>query len=214
MPALDHLDFGIEIKAVREDGFFSGYGSVFDVVDSYWEKVAPGAFADSLKQHDAKGSMPAMLWQHRSGEPIGRYKLMREDSVGLYLEGQLAIKTARGAEAYELLQMKAISGLSIGFVTREDSVDKVSGIRTLSKLDLWEVSLVTFPANDSARINGVKGIDAIQTLSDAERYLREAGGFSRHEATAFASRFKSLAGQRDAGEDMAALQNLIKSIRS
>jgi len=191
----DHLDIPFKIKAVSEDGLFSGYGSVFGVVDSYKEVVTPGAFTESLQ-----GRMPALLWQHRSGEPIGVYSTVKEDSIGLFVEGRLALKTARGAEAYELLKMGALNGLSIGFITREDSFDKVSGIRTLKKLDLWEVSLVTFPANDASRVANVKSIEQINTLSDAEAYLRDAGGLSRREALALVARIKSLHGQRDAGE--------------
>ena len=191
----DRLDVPFKIKAVSEDGLFSGYGSVFGVIDSYKEVVAPGAFAESLSQRT-----PALLWQHRSGEPIGVYSALREDQTGLYVEGKLALKTARGAEAYELLKMGAISGLSIGFVTRDDSYDRVTGIRTLKKVDLWEVSLVTFPANDAARVSGVKSIDTIASLADAESYLRDAGGLSRREATAFVSRIKSLHGRGDPDE--------------
>jgi HK97 family phage prohead protease len=191
----DRLDVPFKIKAVSEDGLFSGYGSVFGVIDFYKEVVAPGAFAESLSQRT-----PALLWQHRSGEPIGVYSALREDQTGLYVEGKLALKTARGAEAYELLKMGAISGLSIGFVTRDDSYDRVTGIRTLKKVDLWEVSLVTFPANDAARVSGVKSIDTIASLSDAESYLRDAGGLSRREATAFVSRIKSLHGRGDPDE--------------
>lgn len=188
----DYLDMPFKIKAVSEDGLFSGYGSVFGVVDSYKEVVAPGAFADSLASR-----MPSLLWQHRSGEPVGVYTTVKEDSVGLYVEGKLALKTARGAEAYELLKMGAVSGLSIGFISREDSYDKVSGVRTLKKLDLWEVSLVTFPANDSARVSGVKSIESITTLADAEAYLRDAGGLSKREACALVARVKSLRDRSD-----------------
>lgn len=198
----DHLDIPFKIKAVSEDGLFSGYGSVFGVVDSYKEVVAPGAFAESLQ-----GRMPALLWQHRSGEPIGVYTTVKEDSIGLYVEGKLALKTARGAEAYELLKMGALNGLSIGFITREDSYDKVSGVRTLKKLDLWEVSLVTFPANDASRVANVKSVEQINSLAGAEAYLRDAGGLSRREALALVARIKSLHSQRDAGElgELAAL---------
>lgn len=198
----DHLDIPFKIKAVSDDGLFSGYGSVFGVLDSYKEIVAPGAFAESLQ-----GRTPSLLWQHRSGEPIGVYTAVREDNIGLYVEGKLALKTARGAEAYELLKMGAISGLSIGFITREDSYDKVSGVRTLKKVDLWEVSLVTFPANDAARVSTVKSIDTISSLSDAEAFLRDAGGLSRREATAFIGRIKSLHGRSDSDElgELAAL---------
>lgn len=200
----DRLDVPFKIKAVSEDGLFSGYGSVFGVIDSYKEVVAPGAFAESLSQRT-----PALLWQHRSGEPIGVYSALREDQTGLYVEGKLALKTARGAEAYELLKMGAISGLSIGFVTRDDSYDRVTGIRTLKKVDLWEVSLVTFPANESARISGVKSIETIESLADAEAFLRDAGGLSRREATAFVSRIKSLRGRGDPDElgELLALAN-------
>ena len=99
----DRLDVPFKIKAVSEDGLFSGYGSVFGVIDSYKEVVAPGAFSESLSQRT-----PALLWQHRSGEPLGVYTDMVEDSIGLKVEGQLALSTTRGAEAYELLKMKAI----------------------------------------------------------------------------------------------------------
>ena len=191
----DRLDVPFKIKAVSEDGLFSGYGSVFGVIDSYKEVVAPGAFAESLSQRT-----PAMLWPHRSSEPIGVYSAIRAAQTGPYDDGRPALKTTRGAEAYELLKMGAISGMSIGFMTREDSYDRVTDVRTLKKVDLWEVSLVTFPANDAARVSGVKSIDTIASLSDAESYLRDAGGLSRREATALVSRIKSLRGRGDPDE--------------
>lgn len=193
------LDFQFEVKTIQEDGLFSGYGSVFNLKDSYNEIVAPGAFISSLATQRQAGKMPAMLWQHRAAEPIGVYTDMQEDSIGLHVSGQIALKTVRGLEAYELLKMKAISGLSIGFTTREDSYDKVSGVRTLKQVDLWEVSLVTFPANDAARVNGIKNVEKIESLKDAEDYLRDSYGFSRAGAVALISRIKSL-WQRDSGE--------------
>ena len=200
----DYLDIPFKIKAVSEDGLFSGYGSVFGVVDSYQEVVASGAFKESLDSR-----MPSLLWQHRSGEPIGVYTTVKEDNIGLHVEGKLALKTARGAEAYELLKMGAISGLSIGFVTREDNYDRVTGVRTLKKVDLWEVSLVTFPANDSARVANIKSIESIKSLADAETYLREAGGLSKREAVAMLARIKSLQG-RSESDGLGELEALIK----
>lgn len=201
-------DFAFELKAINDDGTFEGYGSVFGVKDSYDEVVELGAFSESLATHKSKGTMPALLWQHRGGEPIGVYTGMEEDNVGLKVSGKLALKTVKGAEAYELLKMKAISGLSIGFVSREDSFDRVSRVRTLKKVDLWEVSLVTFPANDAARVQGVKSIEELPTIRDAESYLRDSG-LSRTEARAFIARVKSL-GQRDAEGDE--LQKLADAI--
>lgn len=200
---LKHLDVPFEVKEVAEDGTFTGYGSVFGVKDAYDEIVVPGAFSESIEQRK-----PALLWQHRSGEPIGVYEEVREDSVGLYLKGKLALKTARGAEAYELLKMNALSGLSIGFVTREDSFDQKTGIRTLKKVDLWEVSLVTFPANDAARVTGVKDISQFTTLSEVEDCLRDAG-FSKSEALAIVARVKAIArSDSEAGESVALLEQV------
>ena len=202
----DRLDVPFQIKAVSDDGLFSGYGSVFGVIDSYKEVVAPGAFTKSLQRRT-----PSLLWQHRSSEPIGVYTSIREDQTGLYVEGKLALKTARGAEAYELLKMGAISGLSIGFLVKlfEYINNGEEKVRRLTEIDLWEVSLVTFPANDAARVSGVKSIDTIASLADAESYLREAGGLSRREATALVSRIKSLRGRGDPDElgELLALAN-------
>ena len=202
----DRLDVPFQIKAVSDDGLFSGYGSVFGVIDSYKEVVAPGAFTKSLQRRT-----PSLLWQHRSSEPIGVYTSIREDQTGLYVEGKLALKTARGAEAYELLKMGAISGLSIGFLVKlfEYINNGEEKVRRLTEIDLWEVSLVTFPANDAARISGVKSIDTIESLADAEAFLREAGGLSRREATALVSRIKSLRGRGDPDElgELLALAN-------
>lgn len=188
------LEFSFELKSIEEDGTFTGYGSVFGVKDSYDEIVEPGAFVESLNVRK-----PALLWQHRSGEPIGVYTEIKEDNIGLYMVGKLALKTQRGAEAYELMKMGAVSGLSIGFQTREDTYDKVTGIRTLKKLDLWEVSLVTFPANDSARVQRVKTFEEMSSINEIEDCLRDAG-FSRTEAKAMISRLQFL-GRRDAVEE-------------
>lgn len=200
----EFLDRPFEVKEVGEDGAFTGYGSVFGNVDSYGEVIVPGAFNDSLTSLKAKGRQPAMLWQHRSGEPIGVYTHVAEDGRGLLVSGKLAMKTTRGAEAHELLKIGALSGLSIGFITREDSYDKLTGVRTLKRVDLWEVSLVTFPANDEARVSAVKQIEGIQTLADAENHLREVGGYSKSQALAVIARIKSIG--RGEHDEMAELK--------
>lgn len=199
---LKYLERPFDVKEVGEDGTFEGFGSVFGNVDSYKEIVAPGAFAESLAGWKAAGRLPPVLWQHRSGEPIGPYLSMEEQAVGLYVKGQLLVNDVqRAKEARALMKAKAVNGLSIGFVTREDSYDRVSGVRTLKKVDLWEVSVVTFPANPAAQISSVKSaIDAIETVRDAEAFLRDAGRLSNAQAAAFISRFKSLSGQRESDE--------------
>jgi HK97 family phage prohead protease len=191
---IKYLDRPFEVKAIQQDGTFEGFGSVFGNVDSYKEVVAPGAFAESLASWKTSGRLPPVLWQHRSGEPIGPYLEMEERPVGLWVKGQLLVDDVQKAkEAHALMKAKAVNGLSIGFVTREDSYDRVTGIRTLKKVDLWEVSVVTFPANPAAQISSVKSaIDAVQTLSEAEDFLRDVGRLSKAQATAFISRIKSM----------------------
>lgn len=208
------IDFACELKATGDSGTFSGYGSVFNVTDKGGDIVAPGAFAETLSAAKTAGRLPVMLWQHNMREPIGVYTSMEEDSVGLKVEGKLALKTARGAEAYELLKMGAISGLSIGYRVRDDSWDRVTGVRTIKKADLVELSLVTMPMNDSARISAVKTIEELESLSEIERHLRDAGGFSRSEATALVSRIKSVVGRSDSGERAAPLADLVDVLKA
>lgn len=203
------LDFDFDLKSLSDTGTFSGYGSVFGVKDAYDEIVAPGAFTESLAAQKSAGRLPAMLWQHRSAEPLGAFTEVHEDKTGLWVEGLIAMSTVRGAEAYALLKMKAISGLSIGYRTIMDSFDRSTGINTLQKLNLMEVSLVTFPANEAARVQGVKTIEVIQDFKSAEKYLRDAG-FSRKEAVAFISRVKGIS-QSESDED--AMQEVVKTLK-
>ena len=190
--ALKTRDFTFDIKSVDKSGFFSGYGSVFGVKDSYGEVVAPGAFANSIQARAAKGRKLPILWQHRSGEPLGVYDVVKEDSTGLYLEGQLLIDDViRAKEAHALLKAGAVSGLSIGYYVIADSFNEKDRLRTLTEVDLQETSIVTFPANDDARVEQVNGIDRIlkagrlPSLREFEDFLCEAG-FSKTEAKAVA----------------------------
>lgn len=188
--------FALSLKAVGTDGSIEGYASVFGVRDSYDDVIAKGAFLDSIAEHKAAGTMPAMLWQHDASQPIGVWTEMREDDKGLFIKGQLALETRQGAEAYVLVKMGAINGMSIGFVSVPGtSVYKDDGVRVLNKIDLWENSLVTFPANEKARITGVKSSNDLATPKDAERILREAG-FSKSEATTYVSRVMRMGEER------------------
>ncbi len=196
----------LDIKAadIQPDGTFTGYASVFGEVDSYGEITVKGSFAKSLKAWQKKGKMPAMLWMHNPSQPIGVWKSMVEDNHGLLVTGQLALDTPKGAEAYALLKMGALDGLSIGYVATEWTTDTKAGTVTLDVIDLWEVSVVTFPAGDSARVEGVKSLvhdGKLPTLQEFEDHLREAG-FSKTQATAIAGKgLASLLRQREAESD-------------
>jgi HK97 family phage prohead protease len=210
---LKTLDFGFEVKEVTASGNFTGYGSVYNVVDQGDDIVASGAFAESIEALMAKKRLPSMLFGHRAGElPVGAYQSMREDSTGLWLDGNIAIDTQKGGDLHKLMMMKpvpAISGLSVGFITRDDSYDRVTGIRTIKKADLFEVSIVNFPINDLARVQSVKGIELIEDLKSAEQFLRDVG-LSRTEAKAFIARLKCL-GQSDS--DGGEMQQLITALK-
>ena len=207
------LDFQCELKASGDTGTFEGYGSIFNITDKGGDIVVPGAFAETLAAQKAAGRLPAMLWQHRQAEPIGVYTSMEEDAVGLKVKGQLALKTARGAEAYELMKMGALSGMSIGYRSRDDSYDRVTGVRSLKKLDLVELSLVTFPMNDASRVSAVKTIEELDSLSEIERHLRDVCGLSKSESTALVSRVKSVISRSDSGDrdGLASLADVLKA---
>ena len=207
------LDFQCELKASGDTGTFEGYGSIFNITDKGGDIVVHGAFAETLAAQKAAGSLPAMLWQHRQAEPIGVYTSMEEDAVGLKVKGQLALKTARGAEAYELMKMGALSGMSIGYRSRDDSYDRVTGVRSLKKLDLVELSLVTFHMNDASRVSAVKTIEELDSLSEIERHLRDVCGLSKSESTALVSRVKSVISRSDSGEGdgLASLADVLKA---
>lgn len=194
------IDFPCDLKASSDAGTFEGYGSVFNITDRGGDIVVPGAFAETLAEQKKAGRLPALLWQHNQREPIGVYTEMEEDSIGLRVKGQLAMKTVRGAEAYELMKMGALTGLSIGYRVRDDSFDRVTGVRTIKKANLIEVSPVTFPMNDASRISAVKTIEELASLSDIERHLRDACGMSKSESTALVSRIKCVVGRGDPGE--------------
>ena len=205
-------DFDLEIKA-GADGAFSGYGSVFGVVDTYNEIVAPGAFVGSIAAR--KRPLP-VLWQHRTDSPIGVYDEVTEDSKGLFVKGRLLVKdVALAAEAHALMKAGAVTGLSIGYWTRESSFDEKTGVRTLTRLDLEEVSIVTMPANDEARVDAVKlklAHGSMPTLPEFERVLREVG-FSRSQAATIASHgYKHILSDSGPANSTAA-RDLVEAIR-
>lgn len=160
-------DFSLEVKDLSEDGTFEGYGSIFGNVDTYGEKVIPGAFVESLAKHKREGTSVLMLWQHNPNEPIGVWDDLAEDAKGLWGKGRLIMAVQRAKEVYALLKERAIRGLSIGY--REIDADLDNGIRLLKKLDLWEISPVSFPANRRARIEAVKS----ERMEEFARRLRD-----------------------------------------
>lgn len=212
---LKHRQVAFKADKVGDDGSFTGYGSVFGVVDSYREVVAPGAFTDSLAAIKASGDPLPALWQHRSGEPIGGYDLLEEDDRGLKVEGWLLKdEIPRAREAYALMKRRVVKGLSIGYYVEADSWNEKDRIRTLTKLELVEISIVTFPANPEATVDALKSKLAqgtLPTLAEFESSLRDAG-FSKSQATAIASH--GLKHLLDRGEPGGDSRNVLAALQS
>ena len=148
------------IKAEDEDdkyGYISGYASTFGNVDSVSDKVAKGAFAISIAT-----KMPKMLWQHDRWQPIGSWTDAKEDDYGLWMQGRILKTVPQGLTAFNLLKEEAISGLSIGYRVQDYEYDNDTGIYTLKQVNLLEVSIVTFPANELAEVANVKSADFLQ----------------------------------------------------
>lgn len=165
-------DFALSVKEVSEDGTFEGYASTFNgPPDSYGDVVMPGAFAESLVKHRREGTMPLMLWNHKSTElPIGNWVEFAEDGKGLWAKGQADLDDPVGVRVHRALKKKALRGLSIGYQTLSSEPDKKRpGVTFLKSVDLWEVSPVNFPADRRANVTDVKS----ERAEDFARRLRD-----------------------------------------
>ena len=140
--------------SIHEDGTVEGYASLFGAVDQARDMVMRGAFAQTLRQKSVQ-RVP-MLFQHDPAEPVGVWLELREDERGLYARGRLIPEVARGRELLALIRSGAIDGLSIGFRTVKGRIDPKTRVRALLAVDLWEISIVTFPLLAGARVHAVK----------------------------------------------------------
>lgn len=200
----EYIDFHSEIKAYEDEddeeekGSFEGYGSIFNNKDLGNDVVVQGAFRKSLRRTGAKGVK--LLYQHKSDMPIGVFESIKEDEQGLKVKGKLALGTQAGREAYELMKMGALDGLSIGFRVspKGQEYDGKSKRRYIKEVDLMEISLVTFPMNPQARVRSVKGEEV--SIREWENGMRDAFTLSRSEAKVAAKAVHDAFNQRDADE--------------
>ncbi len=143
----------VALADISSAGVFEGYASLFGVMDLGGDIIERGAFRDTL---DVNGAAHVkMLWQHNQTEPIGVWLSIVEDARGLKVRGQLDLAVARAREALALMKSGAVDGLSIGF-RAERATKNASGVRLLHRIDLVEISLVTFPMAPKARVTSVK----------------------------------------------------------
>lgn len=195
-------------------GYFEGYASVFNGVDSYKDTIVKGAFSDTLKSNPNV----KMFFNHKSWEmPVGKWISLKEDEKGLFVKGELTPKNSLAEDLRASMKHGTIDGLSIGFILKNgDYTENEDGTRTINKIsNLVEVSPVIFPADDAARIDltSVKNaIDSMNSIGEIENFLREVGGLSKSGAKLLVSQMKNVL-RREADEtEEVKLNNAINSL--
>ena len=198
----------VEVKADAALGLIAGYASVYGgPPDSYGDVIAPGAFKRTIAEHKAAGTMPVLLWAHDQTCPIGKLTDLVEDRRGLLIEGQLNKSTEAGREALAHLKAGDVSGLSIGYKVASGGFKFQDRTRLLTDVDLFEVSVVSIPANARARTTSVKSFGS---RSEFEEALREEWGLPRKAAKKLAAGgWSALAG--DDEEEAAAAAAAVKA---
>jgi uncharacterized protein len=203
----------MDFKADDETRTIEGWASIYDYTDSQKDIVVRGAFAKSLKN-----GKPAMLWQHRMDSPIGVWDVAEETDKGLLVRGRI-LDTATGNDAYKLAKAGAVKGLSIGYTPKRQEFDRDKGTRKLLEVELHEVSLVTFPANDRAKLTRVKSLEGVQVenLHEHKRMieaaLRDAG--ASNSVADYVAALVPTPALRDAeGELSAKLSNLFNQFKA
>lgn len=188
-----------------DEGIIEGYASVFNGVDSYGDTIDPKAYDDIVESK----SMPIMLYNHDRWElPIGKWTEMSVDDYGLKVKGQLNLNNTRAKEIFDSIKFGSVSGMSvsIGLADEDFYEQKETGGSYIEHVsELSEISVVSFPADHSARISSCKSveIEQVHDIKDLEKCLRDAG-FSRNDAKGFISKAKSvLTDQRDAEKQVA-----------
>ncbi|MEL6298935.1 MAG: HK97 family phage prohead protease [Pseudomonadota bacterium] len=204
----------LDLKDVSLDGTFEGYASLFDREDLGRDVVKPGAFRETLAKRGAGGVR--MLFQHDPAQPIGIWQRIYEDARGLHVRGRLMPDVARSREVLSLMRAGAVDGLSIGFRAAGARRDRKSGTRILHRIDLWEISIVTFPMQPEARVVAVKSdpfAGGKPSEREFERWLTQDAGFTRSEARAvMRNGLKGLNARRDAGGGSSTDQALAEQI--
>lgn len=204
------LDLNLELKGDGDDAWtFTGYGNTFNHKDRVGDITMPGAFSKSLERHRKSGTMPALCMHHDLKRPVGKFLEVEEDSVGLSVRGELTKGVRDAEEARLLMKADVLTSMSIGYIPVEEEWDRDKKANLLHEVDIFEISLVTIPANQQSLITGVKDADGKPLIRQLELALREAG-LSRREAKAvLSSGFSAV--EEDPSEELEDLEDLTKS---
>lgn len=209
-----------DLKFASAEGKFSGYGSVFGVVDSHKDVIMPGAFADVIKSGNPVHVFVNHGWL-RGDLPVGKWDSLSEDGHGLKGDASLQMGMPSAADAYWAMKGQLVNGLSIGYIADPNGVERRSdGVRMIHRMKaLKEISIVTVGSNDRALVSEVKtadlldAIEEVKTIRDLECLLRDAAGLSKRAAQAFVAQAKSLSGVRDAHDEDEANKEILKRIQ-
>lgn len=199
----------VALETVTHDGVFEGYASLFNTMDLGRDIVRPGAFKKYLQT--SGGGQIKLLYQHDPREPIGIWEEVTEDRKGLHVRGRLLPEIRRASEVLTLMRLKALDGLSIGFKAKRTRPLRGKAARELLEVELYEISIVTFPMHPAARAVMVNSnghnmktntsliSNGLPTIREFERWLTREAGFTRRQARlAINKGFKSLAFTQDA----------------
>lgn len=216
---MEKRTFPGELKALTDEGTFEGYAAVFGNVDLGGDRIEPGAFAKTLKRGGAFGHGIKMLWNHNANDVIGTWPQMEEKEKGLFGQGRFTMAVAKAKEVYALAKDGAIGGLSIGYMTVKSVMD--GNVRVLKEVELYEVSLVTFPMNTASKITGIKSenfegitekLAAGERLTERE-FEQMAKGLGLTNSQAERAARIHLKGQGEPAEAAKRAQDFLKALR-
>ena len=195
---MNELDFALDVKGINDDGTIEGLAVGYGDIDHGGDVVAPGAITASLA---GRKSLPMLLY-HDQRRPVGAWHEFREMPEGLLVKGRVAVASPAGAEAHALVKAGALGGLSMGFKTLKQRFEGKA--RHILQAALHEISLVTIPMHSRTLVMSVKDITGegrLPTLPEFEDFLREAGGFSKTQASAIAGKGLSQLLRGEPGSD-------------
>ncbi|HDL8228732.1 TPA: HK97 family phage prohead protease [Yersinia enterocolitica] len=202
----------IKFSGDSTQGIFEGYASVFNNTDSDGDIILPGAFKNVLAGQSRKVSM---FYNHRTWElPVGKWEQLEEDSKGLLVRGQLTPGHSGAEDLKAAMKHGTVEGMSVGFSASKDDYSIGTSGRIFKNVTaLREISICTFPANELAGVSSLKSLEGVESIRDAEHWLRDSVGLSKSEAQGFIARIKSAVRSESEGadKDISALVERIKS---
>lgn len=193
-----HIEVDFKVKEIKEDDnyfIFEGFASTFGNIDHDGDIMVPGCFKESLERRT-----PVVLWQHNSREPIGMPTELKETDQGLFVVARMPKEdTFVSGRVVPQMRVGSVTKMSIGFFNLDSEDEIVDGrrITMIKKVELFEFSLVTFPANEQASVTAMKCLQEIDSAKSLRTYLSEELGLSIKERDTLISKIKSFFGSDD-----------------